>query len=171
MMFFKNIIRRRRRPLACPWMNAKIMRRNFALADVTKKASLIGVWRRRVNIATTGLPVRCSIYQRIILITFILSISILLCSSVLLADVIHLKNKGTIEGEILEETDEFVRIKIRMGEVTIQKNLVSFIEEKEISVDFFHPPEKKIKELQIETHSKNPKKDKERFSLADLSSH
>ena len=48
------------------------------------------------------------------------------------ADIVHLKNGQWIKGEIIEETDKTVKLKIRIGQVTLQRQEIDSIEKKEI---------------------------------------
>ncbi len=61
---------------------------------------------------------------------FLYSVLVLvICTSAVLADIIYLKSGGQLEGEIAEETDEHIIIRMKMGGTTkIIKDRIASIE-------------------------------------------
>jgi len=74
----------------------------------------------------------------------ILSLWLFLSASTSLADVIHLKGGRKLEGEIISERGEKVKVKIKGGTITLNKSDILKVEEK-VSLEEFH--QKKLAEL------------------------
>ncbi|MDP3786796.1 MAG: hypothetical protein Q8R05_04510 [Candidatus Omnitrophota bacterium] len=85
-------------------------------------------------------------------ILILINFFILIVYTQVYADVVLLKNGRQIEGEIIEETDNAVRLKIKIGEVTLQQDQILSIEKKELSPDFFEvelPPKPKPTKVEL----------------------
>ncbi len=71
-----------------------------------------------------------------IFIALLLSLS-MGCAQLLYGDIIHLKNGRAIEGEIMEERDDTVSFKTKIGQVTFRRDGIISLEKKELPPDFF----------------------------------
>lgn len=86
------------------------------------------------------------------LITLILVVLLLVFLSTSRAEIIYLKAGGEIEGKIIDENEEFIRIKTKMGLVNLDRQRIKSIEEKEIPPEQIYTPKElyEIKAGEIE---------------------
>ena len=70
-----------------------------------------------------------------------------------LADVVHLKNGGTLEGQVVEEGDQVV-IKLPVGEVRVSRDAVETIEKKPGALAEYHKRAAAVKDDDPEAHYK-----------------
>ncbi len=68
---------------------------------------------------------------------FCFPILLLILHSVAGADIIHLKSGGEMEGEIIEKSEGFIKIRLEMGVVRIKEEDVNSIEKREFSLPPF----------------------------------
>lgn len=59
---------------------------------------------------------------------------LLIIFSISEADIIRLKDGGKVEGEILEETPEFIKVKTKIGAIQLNRNKIESIEKKEFEL-------------------------------------
>jgi len=86
--------------------------------------------------------------------------------SAAMADDVHLKNGKILVGEVTEETDTYLKIKLKVGEATIKMSDVESVEKKELPAGFFAeekvPPEKKEAAEALGQKAKGEKNKKEK---------
>ncbi len=75
--------------------------------------------------------------------------------SVANADIVYLKNGGSVEGKIIESTDKEYKIKVRTGTLSINKADVKNIEEKPVDLSKIHSPQElyKLKSSKIKDNN------------------
>ncbi|MCK4249230.1 MAG: hypothetical protein KAX15_05570, partial [Candidatus Omnitrophica bacterium] len=78
----------------------------------------------------------------------------LLYLSCVYADVIHLKNGGDLEGKIIEETEQTVKIKLVVGEVEIERARIKNIEKTPTEEDIYLQRVNELDENDIQGHYK-----------------
>ncbi len=81
-----------------------------------------------------------------------LIIFLMLWASVVYADVIHLRDGGTIEGEIIEETKDIVKVKTTYGVISLQKNQIASTEKRVTDEKIYKKRASKIKPNDPEAH-------------------
>lgn len=69
---------------------------------------------------------------------FFLFICLFCLNALTHADIIHLKNGQALEGEVIKEDNEYIEIKIKIGEAKISRNDVESIEKNELPEGFFN---------------------------------
>lgn len=95
--------------------------------------------------------------MRSVSVLILLSFFVLVEYTQVYSDVVHLKNGRLIEGEVIEETDNAVNLRTKIGKVIFQRNELESIERKELPLDFFESlqPTVKKKELTQPTEKKS----------------
>lgn len=87
--------------------------------------------------------------MRSISILISLSFFVLLEYTQVYGDVVHLKNGRLIEGEVIEETDNAVNLRTKIGKVVFQRNELESIEKRELPADFFESLQPRIKKKEL----------------------
>lgn len=72
--------------------------------------------------------------KRVLALLFICFFNLIWCTEVY-ADIVYLKNGQRLEGKIIEETDNAVKLKIRIGQVTLQRQEIESIEKIELKAE------------------------------------
>lgn len=80
-------------------------------------------------------------------------VTALAAASLASADVVHLKNGGTLEGQVVEQGDAVI-IKLPVGEVRVSRDAVLQIEEKPGALEEYHKRAAAIKDDDPEAHYK-----------------
>lgn len=68
--------------------------------------------------------------KKLIVSSLLIALTITVFISIAYADIIHLKDGGIIEGEIIEKTEDTIKVKTTYGIVTLRKNQVTSTEKK-----------------------------------------
>ncbi len=81
-----------------------------------------------------------------------LIIFLTLLASLVYADVIHLRDGGTVEGKIIEETKDIVKVKTTYGIISFQKDQIASIEKRVTDEEIYKKKASKIKPNDPEAH-------------------
>lgn len=81
-----------------------------------------------------GAKVRVNMRRKVVFAAMCaLGMAVVFCGTLAMGDVIHLKDGRKLEGKIISETEEHVRLKMAHGEMTIERSDIEKIEKETVS--------------------------------------